>query len=337
MQALDHLPSETKNLIVPIIRMRPWLSSKSLSRSGERVQKAIGDRYFGFDLDGTKRGSGASDAHREFLSLFDPANGWENYYSHISQFPGSIPVLRSTKSAEVAAELNRVREMERGLFVRIDVASPIGATEIAHSVIEAAIENVVFVLDCGWRSALLPYQAQCIGLLRNLTSRAPNAEFVVAGGDFPMDGFDKSGTHFQIPGEERSLVEGARREINEAEIVFGDWASARPPRVDSEIRRNRPRIDMPTRNGWECWRKSTPGKSYAEIARSAALARGLGESSDLWGHQMIIATGNEEGVTQIRAPSTAAAVRINLHMIMQAHFHAGGGATLGDELVETEL
>ena len=126
-------------------------------------------------------------------------------------------------------------------------------------------------------------------------------------------------------------------QINEAEIVFGDWASARPPRVDSEIRRNRPRVDMPTRTGWECWRRATPRKSYEDICSRAAASRGLSGSSDYWGNQMIIGTATAEGAAQIRSPNVAAAVRINLHMIMQAHFDTGTGPTMGDELVSGEL
>jgi hypothetical protein len=306
-------------------------------RAGERVQKAIGDRLFGFDLDPSKRGAGSGEAHTEFSKLFDEAGGWKNYYQHVEQFQNAVPVLRSKTSVQLGDELDRIQELERGVFVRIEVGAHAHTSLVASALANKDIENVVFVLDCGWHGSLLPFQAQCVSLLKAIIDLAPQAEFVVAGGDFPQAGFDKKGAHFTIEGEERALVEAVRREINEAEIIFGDWASARPPRVDSEIRRNRPRVDMPTRSGWECWRRATPGKSYSEICVSAKSSRGLADSSDLWGNQMVIGTAIGEGTAQIRSPNVAAAVRINLHMIMQAHFDTGTGPAMGDELVSGEL
>lgn len=337
MQALEEIPTPTKNLVVPLIRVRPWLGSKSLVRSGERIQKAIGNRLFGFDLDAAKRGHGSGDTKAEYSNLFEEADGWKCYDEHIEQFPGAVPVLRSKTVEMIDEELDRVQAADRGLFLRIEVGGHQQLSPLVSKIAERQIENVVYVLDCGWHAKLLPYQAQCVGLLKTLISLVPGGEFVVAGGDFPQDGFDKSGAHFVIEGEERALVNAVRREINEAEIIFGDWASARPPRVDSEIRRNRPRVDMPTRTGWECWRRPTPGPSYQEICSSAASSRALGESSDLWGHQMIIGTASGKGTTQIRSPNVAAAVRINLHMILQAHYDSGPGPSLGDEQVSGEL
>ena len=337
MQALDELPVATKNLIIPIIRMRPWLGSKTLAKSTDRVRKAIGDRLFGFDIDPAKRGFGTGATKDEFAALFSEADNWKNYYDHIEPMANAVPVLRSKNTSNVEEEIKRIQSLDRGLIVRVEVGSHAYVSELAKALVEHYVENVLFVLDCGWHAHLLPFQAQCVGLIKTLIAIAPNAEFVVAGGDFPLTGFDNKGSHFSIEGEERSLVEAVRREINEAEIFFGDWASARPPRIDNEIRRNRPRVDMPTRTGWECWRRATPGKSYQDICASAVVGRGLGESSDLWGNQMIIGTAGGEGAAQIRSPNVAAAVRINLHMILQAHFDTGSGPTVGDELITGEL
>ncbi|MFN2474303.1 MAG: hypothetical protein ABR588_10360 [Sphingomicrobium sp.] len=338
MQGLENLPSATKSLIVPVVRIRPWLSSKSLSKSAERVQKAMGDRRFGFDLDDSKKGRGDSGAQLEFDELFEGADGWRRYYEHLLAIQNAVPVLRSKAAGEqLEVELGRVNALERGLFVRIEVGSQPPLRPILETISMMGVENVAYILDCGWRAHLLPYQAQCVSILRTLVNLSPNSEFVVAGGDFPQDGFDKKGKHFTIEGEERALVQAVRREINEAKVIFGDWASARPPKVDNEIRRNRPRIDLPTRVGWECWRLAIPGKSYQNIAQDACDSRGLGDSSDFWGNQMIIATAADAGAAQIRSPNVAAAVRINLHMLLQAHYDAGGGVQLGDELVSGEL
>lgn len=105
---------------------------------------------------------------------------------------------------------------------------------------------------CGWREHLLPLQAACIGLIRTIMDVVEGFEFVVGGGDFPATGFDSKGDNFEIAGEEREVVEAVRRMLNDVEIIFGDWATTREPSTDTVIRRSRPRLDMPTRTGWEC-------------------------------------------------------------------------------------
>lgn len=339
MTALQHLPDPTKALTLPIIRLRPWLNSKEFKKGIQRIHDAVGARPFGFDLDRDRIGHRSSASFQEFEALFDGSDGHENYYSAVDESGSGLPILRSDGSniASLRAELDRVRNLERGLFVRVDVSGSQPIRVIAEECLSQNLENVVFILDCGWHSSLLIYQAKCVALLRMLLSKSNQFELVVAGGDFPADGFADKGQHFAIDGEERLLVEAVRREINEAEIIFGDWGSTRLPSTDNEIRRGgRPRIDMPTRQGWECWRKAAPGKSFDEPAIAAATARGLGGSSGLWGEQMIIATRDGQEPF-IKGPGTASAARINLHMVLQAHYDEGAGPKLGDELVVNEL
>lgn len=335
MRALEGLPSSTKNLIIPVIRVCPWLTARQLMRSIERTKEAIGDRFFALDLDSTRRNHRNSEAYNDFEQLFDPHNGWQNYYEFVAGIDFAVPVLRSGGDMQLPTQIAHVQNLDRGLFVRVDVQHPFSVEAVARACAEEQVENVVFVLDCGWReTGLLPYEAACVGLIRTITEVAEDFEFVVAGGDFPASGFDTKGDNFQIPGEERQLVEAVRRVLNDVEIVFGDWASTRERPTDDVIRRSRPRLDMPTRAGWECWR-SPPAGTFAQLAARAARDRRLGTMSDLWGEQLIIAT-KDGGEPAIKSPTTAAAVRINLHMVMQAHFDTGT-PQVGDELVVGEL
>lgn len=335
MRALEGLPSATKNLIIPIIRLHPWLTARQLMRAIERIKEAIGERFFGLDLDETRRNRRATPAYEEFERLFDPADGWRNYYEFVASVPFAVPVLRAGADMQLGLQLAQVETIDRGLFVRVDVQQPFSVRAVAQECVERQLENVVFVLDCGWRDHLLPYEAACVGLIRTISEVSPDFEFVVGGGDFPADGFDTKGANFQIPGEERQLVDGVRRVLNDVEIIFGDWASTRPPPTDSLIRRSRPRLDMPTSGGWECWRSETPAGTYGDLAANAARDRRLGAMSDLWGEQLIIAT-RDGGEPAIKSPATAAAVRINLHIVTQAHFDTGR-PQVSDELVVGEL
>lgn len=335
MKALEELPSVTKNLIFPVIRVRPWLTTRTLARAVRRIRDAFGDRYFGLDLDAAWRNHGTTQAYAEFEEVFDPEDGWSNYYDFVEAETFAVPVLRSGHALQLDDQLAHVQRIDRGLFVRIDVAHPISVEQIATRCAELELENVVFVLDCGWRDHLLPLQATCAGLIRTIADISHRFEFVAGGGDFPSSGFDQ-GENFEIHGEERQLVEAVRRPLNDVDVIFGDWASTRAPSTDNQIRRSRPRLDMPTRTGWECWRSPTPQGTFAALAGEVVADRGLGQMSDLWGEQLIIAT-SEGGEPSIKSPTTAAAVRINLHMTMQAHFDSGGAPDVSDELVVGEL
>jgi hypothetical protein len=304
-------------------------------RAIDRIKEAIGDRYFGLDLDASRRNHRATPAYEEFERLFDSQDGWRNYYEFVAAVPFAVPVLRAGVDMQLGPQLAQVEGIDRGLFVRVDVQQPFSVEAVARACVERRLENVVFVLDCGWRDHLLPFEAACVGLIRTISDVSPNFEFVVGGGDFPAQGFDTRGDHFQIPGEERQIVDGVRRVLNDVEIIFGDWASTRPPPTDSQIRRSRPRLDMPTRAGWECWRSQTSAGTYADLAADVARDRRLGNMSDLWGEQLIIAT-KDGGEPAIKSPATAAAVRINLHMVTQAHFDTGR-PQVSDELVVGEL
>ena len=278
-----------------------------------------------------------TEAYADFEMLFDEQDAWQNYYDFVEQTPFAIPVLRSGVDLQLPSQLSHVQRIDRGLIVRVDVQQPFSVQGVAQACAERQLENVAFILDCGWRSDghLLPFEATCVGLIRTITEVSPEFEFVVGGGDFPASGFDTKGNNFEIPGEERQLVAGVRRVLNDVEIVFGDWASTREPSTDNQIRRSRPRLDMPTRQGWECWRSATPDGTYAELAAEIVEDRQLGEMSDLWGEQLIIATKDGEEPA-IKSPTTAAAVRVNLHMIAQAHFDTGG-PEITDELLVGEL
>jgi hypothetical protein len=54
IRALRELPEVSKNLFVPVVKLRPWLNSKSLDKAIEVVEQAVGNRLFGLDLDETK-------------------------------------------------------------------------------------------------------------------------------------------------------------------------------------------------------------------------------------------------------------------------------------------
>ena len=199
--------------------------------------------------------------------------------------------------------------------------------------IGANVNNRLIVVDGGWGRDILTRAASCTAIAQRVLALDENAEIVIGGGSFP-DSFAKLGEHFTIDAFERPLFNEVRRQLNAGRIVFGDWASTRPPR-DPVPMRNIPRIDVADRVAWESWRGGG-GQDYQNLARQTVRDHGLGAEPDLWGEYMIVSTAQGKEPS-IKSPAMAAAVRINLHMTVQATFDDPDALQIVDEPVGDDL
>jgi hypothetical protein len=332
MRALRELPTSTKNRMLPVIRIRPWLNSKHLDKVFDVIGDAFGERAFALDLDETRNlPEKQSEAYQDFVSLFNSDNGYASYYNLVAAGANRIPVLRRNTGAtlDLAMQLDRIEEMERGAFIRVQTEQASDYIQVAEACIERQLENIVFVFDCGWRQDVLGQAANCVGLIEGLLSVTEEFEIVVAGSSFP-EAFANLGGHFWFPVDERTNV---RRAINRGELFYGDWGSTRRP-TEPVPMTNVPRIDVASRTRWTCWR-SEDGETYEDIA-DRVLADPTWEDSGLWGAYMI--SNTSAGLDPaIRAPAMAAAVRVNLHMHMQANFDDPNETVLQDEPVGDDL
>ena len=337
MRALRELPSTIKDLLFPVIRLRPWLTSKSFERSFEVVGESLGDRRYAADLDSSPHLPNNDTAtYREFRSLFDSADGYARYYEVLGPQGNAVPVLRLGPHGPEAidAQLAHVRQLDRGLIVRVQVERPFDVADLVRRCEAADVANRAFVLDCGWEQKdLLGRAAQCTALAQSIVAEDGDAEIVIAGGSFP-DSFAKKGNAFTIAAQERPLFNEVRRHLNAGRIMFGDWASTRPPTEPIPMT-NVPRIDTAHRSEWASWR-SAEGESYSDVAARVVFDETLDDQPDLWGEYMIVSTA-EGGDTAIKSPTMAAAVRVNLHMAMQANYDNPRGIVVEDEPVGEDL
>ena len=335
MRALQELPDLTKRLLLPVIKMRPWLNSASLTRAFDRVTDSLGDGRFGLDLDETKLDrSNPRVPYVEFSRLFDENDGFSIYYETVESISTAVPVMRKLGSRFhlINRQLEHINNIGRGCFVRIDTRNPENYLRVARLVNQSAAENFVFIFDCGWREDVLSQSAICIGLINNLLDENPNFEVIVAGSSFP-NSFAGRGDRFSIQIGERLLFQEVRRHVNRGDVYYGDWGSTRPP-SDPVPMVNVPRIDLATSTSWNCWRSN--GESYEEVAQRIVDDELWNGNLDLWGEYMIQCTA--DGLDPaIRSPATAAAVRINLHLNIQANFDSPNGSSLNDELVGDDL
>lgn len=338
MRALRELPQGSKSVIVPIVKLRPWLNSKSLERAFEVIEEAVGAGLYGLDLDGTKfeaEPDPSRPARAEFSRLFDPAGAFRNYYDAVEAGPNRVPVMRNVASGnvQIVGQLDHVERIDRGLFVRISPAAPGSVFDICEQIVARGVSNSVVVFDCGWGRDILNQAALCVPLIERILDISEDFEIVVAGSSFP-DSFTGLGDRFEIEARERTLFQEVRRALNRGTLVYGDWGSTRPP-TDPVPMMNIPRIDTARPLSWVSWR-SEDGETYQDIAARVVDDPLWDGSLGLWGEYMIESTV-AGGDGAIKSPAMAAAVRVNLHLHQQANSENPGGLIVRDEPVGDDL
>lgn len=330
IKALFHLPAQTKDRLLPLIVARPWPNAKSLFRTWEKIQEAMGDRRFAVDLDQTKFGSGGAEpASSDFDALFRPDEGFENYYGELVDLPRAVPVIRLLDGGlhQFEQQLEHIEALDRGAVLRLHVGRVPQPITIAEQVL-GSLEDVAIIIDAGWSRDVLLQEAWASAIIAKITELRPEVEIVVAGSSFP-DSFTNVGPRGTLAVHERSLHANLVRQHNAAQIVYGDWGSTRPPVSESVPMRNTPRIDLPTARTWICFRKDG-AETYPDIARRLMLDPEWPSQMNIWGTYTIECTASEVPGA-IRSPGTAAAARINLHMHRQANFEVADEISDGDE------
>lgn len=338
IRAMRELPESSKNLLVPVFKLRPWLNSKSLGRALEVIEEAVGNRLYGLDLDDFKYESNPDpekQARVDFASLFNSEGGFETYYKLTNDGVNRVPVFRALTSQHIQIErqLDHIEAMDRGVFVRAKVGEPGHFFDVARAIKQRGVGNAVFIIDCGWGRDILTSAALAVSHAQNLIEISQEFEIVVAGSSFP-DAFAGLGDRFEIAAIERQLYSEVRRQVNYPSLYYGDWGSTRPP-TDPVPMRNVPRIDIARPNNWVSWR-SEDDESYVDVAERTVSDSFWDGELGIWGEYMIVATSEGEEV-RIKSPAMAAAVRVNLHLHQQANFDNPDGLHIGDEVVGDDL
>lgn len=318
IRALEGLEEVTKRRIFPVVRVRPWFNARSIERAYEVVEEAIGEALYGFDLDSTKFDP-TSDrpAMQEFARLFEAEHGYENYYETVFQGQYRVPVYRglSDPDPQIAFQLGHVQRIGRGLVVRVPINAPGAYLAVCEQCINLGINNTAFVFDAGWRQDILEQAAVTVGLVNSLLDLTENFEISVAGSSFP-DQFSDMGDRATRPIREVEFFDIVRGQVNRGNFTYGDWGSTRSPSI-AGFARARPRIDMADVFNWTFWR-SDGDETYEDVCQRVVTDQLWDGNLDAWGKFLIQSTADQNG-TIIRSPVMAAAARVNLHIIAQAH------------------
>ncbi len=333
IKALIQLPLVSKQKIFPLIVARPWPNAKGMVRTWEKVAEAFGAYNFALDLDTSRYDQGTGKAASdEFRLLFNPANGFSNYYDAIAALPRAVPVLRLNGGSipEIDKQATHVDLMDRGVVCRLQYMPGVPVGMVVREIIHRFPDLTIFV-DTGWSPDLLMREAWASQIIQQITDEKPETEIVVTGSSFP-DTFSDIGARGIRDLKERTLFANLMRRHNAATLVYGDWGSTRPT-PEPSVMRITPRIDLPTRANWIFFRQdkslATP-ESYADIAKRTMDDANWPRSLAIWGTYTIECTA-QDVPGGIRSPAAAAAARVNIHLHQQAFYSADDVVSDSDE------
>lgn len=314
--AIANLPEETKNKFLPILFCRPWLNSKSLNNLWVKIDEAFKGRRFVIELDYSKfEPSSSKPAYQEFARLFSPVNGFENYYGKVAELAFAIPSLRFSRDMEnIRLQIEKVKELGRGLVFIIRRSESWDYPKV-FNYLRASEIDFSLVIDFEWGRDLLLFEAWAQSIIDSAISIYPELEIAVIGSSFP-ESFSNISSVGRVKIIERELFERLKSKNNMANLYYGDWASSRPPKESTPMT-NVPRIDYPTNTEWLCFRK-TGDEDYKKIAKRVVSFENWNNGLAVWGTRAIqwTADGDPGG---INTPTKNAAVRLNIHIQLQAN------------------
>lgn len=337
MAALEELPEKDKELLLPLIPLKKWASSKIFSKSLERIRKALGSNYFIADLDHdflldikNKKKSYSDELIEEVSDLCLSDNGYNNWVKFISSDEKMIPTLQFEDITQLSAQVDNFLILNRPMVARFEFFGDyLISTKKFQEAVKVLSEKkfpygLLVIFDYGDvnRFDLLEYNKYST-LIKRISDFLPSAIFSLSGTSFP---YSFSGSYRgEIPIYERQIFNKVSSECDGIHIIYSDRASTRALSNTGGAGIPPPRIDYPLKNDWRFIRKelSSGALEKEELYRIAACEI---RNSDywvdclhLWGTQMIEKTclGDLYGIT---SASRATAVRINIHLYQQLHY-----------------
>lgn len=323
MLALENLPERDKDALRPIFPLRHWLSTKTLDRAFERIEKSYGKRPAFLLPPASPKIDDASPNAAELRGLLDPANGYEGWCELFATGRAQhfIPSLQLADASQFDHQAGVLLALDRGALVHF----PRGAFHVVNAVVARVAahtnlgESILFLIDLGKEGkSLLLQQAELTALCDRILQACPNSTIAVSASSFPASFTSIKSQEIY----ERQLYEAMRVRFGAA-LHYSDRGSARAEAAGGGSTDPYPRIDYPLSDEWLFYRTAT---SVAYAGGYKAVASALMNASHIWdaklrvwGTQMIEKTkmGQAGGIS---SPARSTAVRINLHLHRQLWF-----------------
>ncbi|WP_075292649.1 beta family protein [Pararhizobium arenae] len=334
--ALAELPDLAKDRLVPLILIKPWLGSGTLTRGIDKIRHALSSRRWFAELDPEYDPPLAAESYAEIQNLRNANNGFSNWIAFVEAVHGAIPVLQlrgAISAAVILEQVDRAADLGRGVGVRIDRTFADRALLSIHPLIDVLSQrpgvNFTIIIDYGQRDArLLVNVIPALQDVAYIRERLPAATISLSSTTFP------SAFTGNISQEifERSFFNVVNSEAGG--LVFSDRGSARAMEQGGGGV-PRPRIDLPTQSQWNFYRsdcvrddgetdeefRARRIEAYGQMADHAIRSVDWDESLNIWGTQLIKITQlrSEFGIT---SPAKSTACRINIHLTRQSLYGA---------------
>lgn len=320
MRALEELPSQTKDRLLPIVHLRPWVGSHFLENALARMKDAYGDRPIVIAM-GDVEIANNKPVHSELAHLRSQAGGFVNWCQFIRDNANFIPAIQYGALEAESVQIQYFHSLGRGLFVIVDRAAFVALPQIAQRIgqLAEAGQDVCFVLDFGHASSdHLQVALQVIAYIATVRHYAPYSYIAFSASSFPDSFVGRVSQQIY----ERRLFEQVILQPDISRIIFSDRGSACAERINGGGGQPAPRIDYPLPLDWNFYRSDLVGfPGYMQQADLLVRSAGVWNPNlRVWGTQMIERTAAGD-TSAIGGAQKATAARINLHLQRQTYFH----------------
>lgn len=328
MRALEELPNRTKDQLLPIVHLRPWVAAHQLKNATDRIAGAYSSRPIVIAMSEPEPPNGRP-VHAELDALRDVSGGFRQWCEFLGSNDNYIPAIQFSEHVrEEEAQISQLLQLDRGLVVILERAAFPAITQIGQRVGSRSQrgQGVCFVIDFGIASRdHLQVAAQAEHLINNIRRHAPEAVFSLSASSFP-DSF--VGVNIQ-PIYERRLFDNLSHIDG---LIYSDRGSARIERLTGGGGAPAPRIDYPLVDQWRFFRSDdcVGFEGYQQQALALMEDEIWNPNLRVWGTQMIERTAAGD-TSAIGGAQKATAARINLHLQQQTFYGSPDAAEDTDE------
>ncbi|RYD94540.1 MAG: hypothetical protein EOP50_09355, partial [Sphingobacteriales bacterium] len=226
MRALEELPGQTKDALLPLIPLRPWVGSHHLQSAFDRIEKSYGLRPVIVSV-GERETAKDRPVFAELDRLREPDDGFANWCEFIEAHPNYIPVTQlGIDPAQEPGQISRLHGLQRGLVLHLEQPTfgALGAISTIVGALTGGGDGVCFIVDFGVAAAdHLQVAAQALGYIQTLRAHSPNAYIGISASSFP-NGFANLP---QQPIYERQLFNEVSGNAGAEMLIYSDRGSAR--------------------------------------------------------------------------------------------------------------
>ncbi len=319
MRALEELPGQTKDALLPMVPLRPWVGAHYLESAQERIVQSYGERPIVVSV-GEREVPKKRPVFAELEALRDPSRGFRNWCDFIEDNGSYIPTAQiGVNPNEELIQFAQLHALGRGLVVHLERPT-FPNLHIISGMIGGMTNGglgVCFILDFGTASAdHLHVAALTVGYIEALLNHSPNAHVSISASSFPSSFSNITGQ----PIYERRLFNEVAMQVALGRLIYSDRGSARAEQLSGGSGVIPARIDYPLFDDWLFFRSDEAGfDGYVEQAQVLQTSEFWNADLRVWGTQMIERTARGDH-SAIDTPLKATAARINLHLQMQAFY-----------------